>query len=61
MAVIEWVATASADVANVATPDAFRVLVPSTVVPSLNVTVPDGDPAPGAFALTVEVKVTDWP
>ena len=58
---IEWVATASADVANVATPEAFRVLVPSTVVPSLNVTVPDGDPAPGDFALTVDVNVTDWP
>jgi hypothetical protein len=24
-------------------------------------TVPVGDPAPGAFTVTVAVKVTDWP
>ena len=35
--------------------------VPSVVAPSLNVTVPLGVPAPGDAALTVAVKVTDWP
>ena len=34
---------------------------PSVVVPSLNVTVPLGVPAPGATADTVAVRVTDWP
>ena len=35
--------------------------VPITLVPSLNVTVLEGVPLPGAAALTVAVKVTDWP
>ena len=48
-------------VSNVATPDAFSVLVPSVVVPSLNVTVPVGVTAPGAVPATVAVKVVDWP
>ena len=38
-----------------------NVPVPSVVVPSLKVTVPVGLPLPGATALTVAVKVTDWP
>ena len=46
---------------NVATPEALRVPVPSVVAPSLNVTVPDGMPPIGGMALTVAVKVTDWP
>ncbi len=40
------------------------VPVPSTVAPSLNVTVPDGFATalvPGATGATVAVKVTDWP
>jgi hypothetical protein len=64
VAVIECVATESSDVLNVAlvTP-AFvdSVPVPKVVVPSLKVTVPVGFPLPGATALTVAVKVTDWP
>ena len=39
----------------------LRVPVPRVVVPSLNVTGPEGVPAPGALAVTVAVKVTDWP
>ena len=35
--------------------------MPSVVVPSLNVTVPVGVPAPGALTVTVAVNVTDWP
>ena len=38
-----------------------RVLVANDVAPSLKVTVPVGVPEPGALALTVAVKVTDWP
>src|SRR5262249_35855280 len=34
---------------------------PRTTVPSMNVTVPVGVPAPGATAATVAVKVTAWP
>ena len=50
----------SEPVENVAWPP-LRVPVPSVFVPSLNVTVPVGVPAPGATALTVARKVTDWP
>lgn len=35
--------------------------MPRVVAPSLKVTVPVGVPLPGEFALTVAVKVTDWP
>jgi hypothetical protein len=52
--------TASAEVANVALPE-VKVAVPSVAAPSRNVTVPVGVPAPGETALTVAVKVTDWP
>jgi hypothetical protein len=31
------------------------------VAPSRKLTVPVGDPAPGAFTVTVAVNVTDWP
>ncbi len=58
---IEWPATDRAPVENVATPEPFNVPVPSVEAPSLNVTVPPGRPAPGAVAVTVAVKVTDWP
>ena len=40
---------------------AVRVLVASEVAPSLKMTVPVGVPLPGEAALTVAVKVTDWP
>ena len=39
----------------------LRLTVSSTVLPSLNVTVPVGVAALGATAATVAVKVTDWP
>ena len=35
--------------------------MPSAVVPSMNVTVPVGVPAPGALAVTVAVKETSSP
>ena len=35
--------------------------VPSVLLPSLKVTVPGGLPEPGILAVTVAVKVTDWP
>ena len=46
---------------NVAVPAGFNLTVPSTEVPSWNVTVPVGVPEPGAAALTVAVKVTELP
>jgi hypothetical protein len=54
-------ATDSAVVLTVATPEPFSVPVPNVVAPSLNVTVPVGVPAPGATAVTIAVRVTDWP
>ena len=55
-----WLATERLDVVKVATPPA-RVPVPNEVVPSKKETVPVGVPAPGVVAVTVAVKVTDWP
>jgi len=43
-------------VVNTATPDAFNVAVPSTVAPSVNVTVPSGEPTTGVNAVTVAVS-----
>ena len=45
----------------VALPVPSSVPVPTVVAPSLNVTVPVGIPAPGDVAVTVAVRVTDWP
>ena len=59
-AVIECVPSASDAVANVAFLLA-SVPVPSTVAPSINVTVPVGVPAPGATAAKVAVNVTVLP
>ena len=58
---IEWVATLRLEVANVATPEAFVLPVPSVVAPSLNVTVsPLGmEPVPGEVTVTLAVNVTD--
>src|ERR1043166_1826924 len=39
----------------------LRVFVARAVAPSLKVTLPVGVPLPGELALTVAVKVTDWP
>lgn len=58
---MEWLPRASVVVANVAWPEAFRVLVLSDLVPSLNVTLPVGTAVPGALATTVAVNVTDCP
>ena len=58
------VPTASDAVVNVAVvtpPRVARVPVPSTSIPSRNVTTPEGVPAPGADTLTVAVNVTDCP
>src|SRR5579862_5231073 len=54
---------ASELVEKVATPDEFVSPDPSVVAPSMNVTVSPGPaiPFPGAAAVTVAVKVTDWP
>src|SRR5437016_2649901 len=59
-AVIEWLATDKLLVVKVAMPP-LSVPVPRIVEPSLNVTVPAGVPKPGDGAVTVAVKVTDWP
>src|SRR5437773_1393370 len=48
-AVSEWLATDSAALVKLATPP-LTVPVPSVVAPSLNVTVPDGVPAPRSVA-----------
>ena len=45
---------------KVATPP-LSIGEPSTVEPSMKMTVPVGVPLPGAVGLTVAVKVTDWP
>ena len=58
---ILWLPTDKVVVLKVATPEAFSVPVPRTVVPSLNETVPEGVPTPGELAVTVPVNVTDWP
>src|ERR1019366_3141171 len=55
-----WLATAKADVLNVAIP-LLNVPVPIGLPPSRNVTDPVGVPPPGATGETVAVKVTDWP
>src|SRR3954449_415759 len=52
-------ATVSAEVVNVATPEALTATLPASVLaPSLNVTVPAFTVA---LEVTVAVKVTDWP
>ncbi len=58
--VIVWPPAESVPVMNSATPEPFRELVPSTVWPSRNVTVPLGVLGPLTPA-TVAVNVTDWP
>jgi len=60
-AVMEWLPLFKFEIEKVAWPDAFKVLEPSDLVPSLKVTVPVGTAVPGALPTTVAVKVTDWP
>jgi hypothetical protein len=55
---MEWVPLLRKEIVKVATPPT-RFPVPSTLFPSLKVTVPDGVPAPGATAETLAMKVTD--
>src|SRR4051812_31751736 len=56
-AVMLWLPTDRADVVKVAWPLAFRVAVPSTVDPSLIVTVPEGVPEPEELTVTVNVRL----
>ena len=60
-ALIDMLTMAGLEVDSVATPLPFSVPVPILTPPSKKVTVPVRVPAPGAEALTVAVKVTDWP
>ena len=59
-ALIAWPPRASDEVVNVAEPFT-RVSVSTAVSPSKKVTVPVGDPLPGATAVTVAWKLRDWP
>jgi len=55
-----WPPTDSEELLSVAWPE--LIVTGLCGVPSMvNVTVPAGVPAPGATAVTVAVKVTDWP
>ena len=58
---MDWLPRLSAEVENVAWPEASKVLVPRFLVPSLNITLPVGTAVPGALATTVAVKVTVCP
>ena len=55
-----WVATDKPPVMKVAVPP-LKVAVPSAAELSLKVTIPVGVPEPGAFTVTIAVKVTGWP
>ena len=55
-----WLPAASVEMEIDALP-LTSVAVPSTVAPSLNVTVPVGTPVGGATAVTVAVNVTACP
>ncbi len=55
-----WEPTVSDDVLKVAVPLASET-APSDVVPSIKLTLPVGVPAPGDWAETVAVTVTDCP
>jgi hypothetical protein len=58
VAVIECETAESEDVVKDAVPCALKVMTPSVVAPSVNVTVPVGVPV---LVETVAVNVTDWP
>src|SRR5204863_5692451 len=61
VALTVWPPTLNAVVASVARPEALMVMLVGVPPSMLNVTVPVRVPAPGDTALTVAVKVTDWP
>jgi hypothetical protein len=56
----EWVPDVKVVNASVADPPESGA-VPSTVAPSLNVTLPVTVPVPGGTAVTVDESVTLWP
>src|ERR1700680_733375 len=56
-----WLPVLSVEMLIDAVPLPFTVPVPMAVAPSLNVIVPLGAPAPGAFTPTVAEKVRIWP
>jgi hypothetical protein len=56
-----WLPTVSELVVSVALPVLSRSADPIDVAPSLNITVPEGTPAPPPEAVTAAVKVTDCP
>src|SRR5438094_7366202 len=56
-----WLPTLKVDVAQVALPAARATAEQIVVAPSLNSTLPLGEPAPGAVTFTVAVNVTLWP
>ena len=60
VAVIECEPTVKTEVVRVARPVASSGPLPRTVAPSLNVTVLEGTPLPGALAVIVAVNVTGW-
>jgi hypothetical protein len=55
-----WFPTASEEVVKLALPPE-SVAVARVTAPSTKLTVPVGVPEPGATAVTVATKVTDWP
>ena len=55
-----WLPAGSAEVLNMAVP-AFKATVPSTVEPSLIVTLPVGVSEEDEVGLTVAVKLSCWP
>src|ERR1700674_712803 len=61
MAVMVWLPALRVEVLTDATPLPFTIPAPTATAPSLNVTVPPGAPAPGAFTPTVAESVTVCP
>src|ERR1051325_8088789 len=58
---MEWAPTERVLMGKVAWPEPSRNCKPRLVTPSKRETVPLGVPLPGAAAVTVAVKVTEWP
>lgn len=55
-----WLPTAKVEVVRVATPR-LRLALPIELPSARKVTLPVGVPAPAPIAVTVAVKLTDWP
>jgi len=58
---IGWLPTVNEVTVTVALPVLSSVAAPTTVPPSLKVTVPLGVPDPPPEAATIAVRVTAWP